>query len=635
MDPVMKLRSLSAVVVFLAGALSALAGTVNILPLKPKEGQTVTIEYKPDAPEEGWIKESSSIHATLFGFSEEAEAPNAVDVRLSKNGNGVWTGTTELTKGIVFTLVKVGNGLIYDTNKGTYWSFLTYGANGSAVRNANLKAAYSCFGMLPTYCRRKEDMQEAVDYLQNEVKLQPRAITARVNLAMLQKALGEKDEKEVEGELREIIRSTPNPSTPMEALAISQAYMGVGDQGQSFLVQRNAALRFPRSKVDEQMALQKLSESPNAQSFISKVSSHLEDYPNTFAKQNLLDMVVTTAGQQRDVTLLIPFTKHIKDLPASVCHSIANYLGAVDSLRPEALALVERGLVAAKDQSLRPVYAGPAEWNEEQRMVSSQLLYVKGAILRAMGQKKEALAALEKSIDVGGRETDKGTYEAYVKLLQESGEGKKAVGVAETAIRNGAATAGLYQSYREMRKADGKDSASIEKDLAALRVNARRMASTKLAKDMLNQTGIAGTFTTPEGAPVNIGDWKGKVVLIDYWATWCGPCRSSFPAVQKLYERYRSNPNVVFAVVNVWERDKDRQKIVKDFLSKNTDLTFPVYLDATDAVVGKFGVTGIPTKFYLGKDGRIQFKEVGYLPEEQFLEEATNKIEALLDQELP
>jgi thiol-disulfide isomerase/thioredoxin len=150
---------------------------------------------------------------------------------------------------------------------------------------------------------------------------------------------------------------------------------------------------------------------------------------------------------------------------------------------------------------------------------------------------------------------------------------------------------------------------------------------------MLNQPMIDGALTTLDGRPLRISDWKGKVVLIDYWATWCGPCRKSFPAMQKLYEMYRNNPDVAFAIVNVWERGDDRVKIVNDYLKNNPSLTFPVYLDKDDSVVSKYGVTGIPTKFFLGKDGRIQFKEVGYLPEEQFLEESTNRIELLLSQE--
>ena len=60
-----------------------------------------------------------------------------------------------------------------------------------------------------------------------------------------------------------------------------------------------------------------------------------------------------------------------------------------------------------------------------------------------------------------------------------------------------------------------------------------------------------GTTFTPD-------DWKGKVVFLDFWATWCGPCIRSFPGVQKLYDKYKDNPNVVFAIVNVWERVEDQ-----------------------------------------------------------------------------
>jgi thioredoxin-related protein len=77
---------------------------------------------------------------------------------------------------------------------------------------------------------------------------------------------------------------------------------------------------------------------------------------------------------------------------------------------------------------------------------------------------------------------------------------------------------------------------------------------------------------------------------------------------------------------------RDRAKTVRDFLKANATLTFPMYIDEKDEVVRKYGVTGIPTKFYLGKDGRVQFKEVGFTPEEQFLEDATTRIEALLAQ---
>ena len=70
--------------------------------------------------------------------------------------------------------------------------------------------------------------------------------------------------------------------------------------------------------------------------------------------------------------------------------------------------------------------------------------------------------------------------------------------------------------------------------------------------------------------------------------------------------------------------------IVKKYLDKNTQFTFPVYFDETDAIVKSFGVTGIPTKFFLDKNGLVQFKEVGFAGEADFLRDAEDKIEILL-----
>ena len=233
-------------------------------------------------------------------------------------------------------------------------------------------------------------------------------------------------------------------------------------------------------------------------------------------------------------------------------------------------------------------------------------------------------------MEVGGAETEKGCYEFLVGLYSDQQNTKKALAVAERAITTSSATQGVTDAYRKLLAADGMDSVAIAKKEKELRSQGRGVLSIRLAREMLNQMPIEGTFISLDGKPLKISDWRGKVVILDYWATWCGPCRQSFPSLQKLYERYKNNSDVVFAIVNVWERSDDRVKTVRDFLKSNPTLTFPMYLDKDDSVVAKFGVTGIPTKFYLGKDGRVQFKEVGLSPEEQFLEDASNRIEVLL-----
>lgn len=85
---------------------------------------------------------------------------------------------------------------------------------------------------------------------------------------------------------------------------------------------------------------------------------------------------------------------------------------------------------------------------------------------------------------------------------------------------------------------------------------------------MLEISAIAATLKDMKGNTIQISDWKGKVVFLDFWATWCGPCKKSFPGLQKLYDKYKDNPKVQFAIVNCWERAEDRKVPVKEFLEK-------------------------------------------------------------------
>jgi len=91
-----------------------------------------------------------------------------------------------------------------------------------------------------------------------------------------------------------------------------------------------------------------------------------------------------------------------------------------------------------------------------------------------------------------------------------------------------------------------------------------------------------------------------------FWATWCGPCIASFPALQKVVTKYQDNPNVQFLFVDSWETGDDKQKGAADFIAKNK-YTFNVLMDDNNSTIGAFGINGIPTKFILDKTGQIQF----------------------------
>ncbi len=120
----------------------------------------------------------------------------------------------------------------------------------------------------------------------------------------------------------------------------------------------------------------------------------------------------------------------------------------------------------------------------------------------------------------------------------------------------------------------------------------------------------AGAFETIEGQVVTLEGLKGKVVLVNAWATWCPPCVLEMPGFQRVYEDYRDQGFTVLGI----SRDQGSPDLVRAFL-KQKGITYPVAMAWQDGL-GNFGeVTTLPTSFLLGKDGTIKHTVVGIFAE--------------------
>jgi peroxiredoxin len=114
------------------------------------------------------------------------------------------------------------------------------------------------------------------------------------------------------------------------------------------------------------------------------------------------------------------------------------------------------------------------------------------------------------------------------------------------------------------------------------------------------------TWRSSDGATVRIADYKGRVVLVDFWASWCIPCKTSFPALDALFREYQPRGLDVFAV-NLDERRKDADA----FLAAHPH-TMPVLFDAKGESPVAFGVKGMPTSYLIDRSGAVRFTHMGY-----------------------
>ena len=136
---------------------------------------------------------------------------------------------------------------------------------------------------------------------------------------------------------------------------------------------------------------------------------------------------------------------------------------------------------------------------------------------------------------------------------------------------------------------------------------------------------IAADFTARDltGRAVKFGELRGKVVLLNFWATWCPPCRKEMPSMEGLHQRYQDRGLVVLAL----SQDQASSKEVKAFLD-GLKLTFAVWHDRDGLVGRQYSIPGVPASYLIGRDGRVAYRALGEYDWESG--EAQRAVEALL-----
>lgn len=118
------------------------------------------------------------------------------------------------------------------------------------------------------------------------------------------------------------------------------------------------------------------------------------------------------------------------------------------------------------------------------------------------------------------------------------------------------------------------------------------------------------TLVLLDGKTFNFGDHKGKPVLINFFASWCLPCREEMPVLEKIAQEYNAK-----GVVSLGIAIDDTEAKMKDFVTRY-GVTFPVGLDTTTTIQKSFGLYGIPTTYFIDKQGAINYSHSGAVTED-------------------
>jgi len=161
-------------------------------------------------------------------------------------------------------------------------------------------------------------------------------------------------------------------------------------------------------------------------------------------------------------------------------------------------------------------------------------------------------------------------------------------------LRQDDAATAKFEQFVKMKPGDDPDHERALRFIARPELARARMAP-------------AFSITTLDGSRISMDDLQGKVVLLDFWATWCGPCREALPHMREIAKKFQGQPLVILSV----SLDSDEQKW-KEFIEKN-EMTWPQYRDGgfTGSIAKLFGVTAIPHTFTIDADGVLQDEHIG------------------------
>ena len=578
-----------------------------------KQGQKVYFTYQSE------FKNLEKLDAYLLYFTPK-RAFYQLDLEL-KNNKNIYKGEITIPDSAVLAAFIFKNKDEIDDNNKHGYIYLIKDNNGTPIKSSYLALSTIHENLGSFFLGMDANIQEAVKYTAAEMSAFPESrnelLSSYANLL-----LNNKKNKEVEALKADLIQAFTVAKTELDKSKLYYAINRFDKQkGDSLLkvihntypngtwVGNEKLAAFSKEKDLLKMEANYAILMNNKD---IKINKDMLNYnlARAYATNKLYDKLLTTINkfqQKSNAPSLLnsaawPLAEKGEELEIAIKMSKES-LDLLDQLRQD------KGYLAyysnsQKDKAINLNYAMYAD-------TYGLLLFKAGKLDEALKYQEQSVMLNDfNSVEVNAR---------YTQFLIAKGETIKAEETIKKLIAEGKSTEVMKDQLKEIYLKSHSE-AEFSTLLTSLEKSAKEKARQELMAKMINMKSPDFTLKNLKGETISLTSLKGKVVVVDFWATWCGPCIQSFPGMQRAINKFKDDKNVAFVFINTWENIHDEKRIaaVNKFIESNK-YDFNVLLDTEDAkdkskydVVNAFGVDGIPTKFILDKTGNIRFKAVGF-----------------------